>query len=183
MTDTPQVRLRPIEEADLDELVRFSTDPEALGEFEWMGFRDPGTWRRRWEKDGWIGDPATALAVVTADGALVGFVNQRECSEGGNQQACFEIGVAVLPEHRGRGLGTAAQRVLVELLWATTQVHRIQARTEAENVVEQRALEKIGFEREGRMREVLYRAGRWRDGLMYGLLRPEPAPTDQPDTP
>jgi RimJ/RimL family protein N-acetyltransferase len=79
----------------------------------------------------------------------------------------------MLPEHRGRGLGTAAQRVLVEHLWTTTQVHRIQARTEAENIAEQRALEKIGFEREGRMREVLYRAGRWRDGLMYGLLRPD----------
>jgi [ribosomal protein S5]-alanine N-acetyltransferase len=170
----PDVRLRAIAESDLDTMARFATEPDAIGEFEWFGFQDARTFRRRWEEDGWIGANNTWLAVVTGegDGTLVGIVSWRDKSEGTNQQVCFELGVAMLPEHRGRGLGTAAQRAVVEHLWTTTQVHRIQARTEAENIAEQRALEKIGFEREGLMREVLYRDGRWRDGLIYGLLRP-----------
>ena len=182
----PVVRLRPIEESDLDDLARLGTDPEASGEFEWMGFRDPRTWRRRWEEDGWISDESTWLAITTADGTFAGIVSWRERSEGSNRQACFEIGAALFPAHRGRGLGTAAQQMMVEHLWATTQVHRLQAHTEAGNVAEQRALEKVGFEREGLLREPLFRRGRWRDVLLYGLLRPEsadPAAFDQPNEP
>jgi hypothetical protein len=41
------VALRPIQEADLDDLCRYVTDPEAGGEFEWAGFRDPKALRRR----------------------------------------------------------------------------------------------------------------------------------------
>jgi ribosomal-protein-alanine N-acetyltransferase len=51
MPDEP-VRLRPIEEADLDLLSRLDTDPAASQPFEWTGFRDPGARRRRWEQDG-----------------------------------------------------------------------------------------------------------------------------------
>ena len=53
MPDDP-VRLRPIEEADLNLLRRLDTDPAASQPFEWTGFRDPGARRRRWEQDGWI---------------------------------------------------------------------------------------------------------------------------------
>jgi RimJ/RimL family protein N-acetyltransferase len=175
MTETDGVHLRPIEEADLDEMVRYSTDADAQGQFEWMGFRDPRMWRRRWEEDGWIGEQSTWLAIATADGTFAGVVSWRDHSQGSNRQACFEIGASLLPAYRGKGLGTAAQRALVEHLWSTTHVHRLQASTEADNLAEQRVLEKIGFEREGRLREAFFRAGRWRDSLVYGLLRPQPA--------
>jgi [ribosomal protein S5]-alanine N-acetyltransferase len=46
------VRLRPIEQADLDVLRRLDTDPSASEPFEWTGFRDPQARRRRWEEDG-----------------------------------------------------------------------------------------------------------------------------------
>jgi aminoglycoside 6'-N-acetyltransferase len=45
--------------------------------------------------------------------------------------------------------------------------------TDAENVPEQRALERAGFALEGRRREVYFQFGTWRDELMYGLLRSE----------
>lgn len=64
--------------------------------------------------------------------------------------------MALLPEHRGKGYGTAAQQALVDYLFATTAVHRVQATTEAANLAEQRALEKVGFRRDGVMRAVGY---------------------------
>jgi RimJ/RimL family protein N-acetyltransferase len=183
MTDNDDVAgevvgLRPIRESDLEEMVRFSSDPDAMGEFEWMGYRDPHQWRRRWEEDGWIADKDTWLVITTGGDTFAGVVSWRDHSDGTNRQVCFELGVALLPGFRGRGLGTEAHRVLVDHLFATTPVHRLQARTEATNFAEQRALEKAGFRREGHMREVLFRDGAWRDGLMYGLLRSDRA--DQP---
>lgn len=79
--------------------------------------------------------------------------------------------MALLPEHRGRGLGTAAQLLLVDYLLRFTTVHRLEAFTEAENLAEQRALERIGFAREGVMREVFFRDGAWRDTVVYARLR------------
>ena len=63
MPDVP-VRLRPIEETDLELLSRFDTDPAASQPFEWTGFPDTHARRRRWEKDGFIGGDSTQLAVV-----------------------------------------------------------------------------------------------------------------------
>lgn len=71
------------------------------------------------------------------------------------------------------GIGTEAQRLLVDYLFSTTTAHRLQAGTEVDNLAEQRALEKVGFVREGVMRGVYFRAGQWRDSIMFGLVRGE----------
>jgi RimJ/RimL family protein N-acetyltransferase len=81
------------------------------------------------------------------------------------------MGIGLLPEARGKGWGTQAHRELVRYLFAHTTVVRIEADTEAENIAEQRALEKAGFTREGVLRSVGFRDGRWRDGVRYSILR------------
>ncbi len=53
-------------------------------------------------------------------------------------------------------------------------MHRLQAGTEIDNVAEQRALERVGFQREGVARGYGLRDGQWRDGVFYGLLRNDP---------
>jgi RimJ/RimL family protein N-acetyltransferase len=165
-----EVILRPIQETDLDDLCRYSTDPEAAGEFEWTGFKDPKAMRRRWEEDGWLGAEHARLAVVSA-GSLAGDVSYKDRSQGVSKGAMYEIGIALFPEHRGHGVGTTAQRLLVEYLFDTTPAHRLEAFTEVDNVAEQRALERVGFEREGVLRRILFRAGAWRDSILYALLR------------
>src|SRR5215218_7274579 len=85
------------------------------------GFRDPGARRRRWAQDGWIGRDSTHLAVALPDGTLAGIVSWRTVKAGGPEGGCLEIGALLFPEHRGRRLGTAAQRLLVEYLFAAGQ--------------------------------------------------------------
>jgi ribosomal-protein-alanine N-acetyltransferase len=164
------VILRPIQEADLVELGRYFSDPEAGGEFEWTGFKDPKAMRRRWEEDGWLGLEHGRLAVVSA-GSIAGDVSFKDRSAGVIKGATYEIGIALFPEHRGHGVGTTAQRLLVQYLFDITPAHRLEAYTEVENIAEQRALEKAGFEREGILRGILFRAGKRRDSIVYALLR------------
>lgn len=162
------VSLRPVEEADLDRLLRFFTEPELVGEFQWFGFQTQRTseLRRRWSEDRLCGEESF-LAVGLPDGTCAGWVNWRPAGRLGN----YEIGIALFPEYRGKGIGTEAQRQLVHYLLAVTPAHRIQAGTEADNLAEQRSLEKVGFIREGVLRGAYFRDGRWRDGVMYGLTR------------
>ncbi len=83
----------------------------------------------------------------------------------------WNIGIGLLPSARGRGVGTLAQRLLVEHLFATTPYGRIEAGTDAENIAEQRALEKAGLRREGVIRGAHTRGGVRRDMVSYGILR------------
>jgi RimJ/RimL family protein N-acetyltransferase len=163
------VHLRAVADEDLRLLNRRWTDPELAGEFQWFGFRPQRglDLERRLGQDGLIGVEESWLVVSSADCPCAGAVVWRPVGSYGN----WEIGCGLFPEHRGHGIGTQAQRLLVEYLFATTPANRAQAGTEAGNVAEQRALEKAGFKREGVMRGLYFRAGAWRDSVLYGITR------------
>ena len=102
---------------------------------------------------------------------LIGIASWKAAHRGGSRGSCFEIGLALLPDYRGQGLGTTAQRLLVDYLFRFTTVHRLEAGTDTDNIAEQKALERIGFIREGVLREVAFRDGTWRNSVIYALLR------------
>jgi RimJ/RimL family protein N-acetyltransferase len=164
----PSVLLRPVRESELELLTRLYWDADAAGEYEWFGYRmaDAVETVRRWHQDGLVSDDRSYLT-VSVDDACAGWVTWRR-SDG---PATVEIGIALFPDFRGRGIGTQAQRLLVDYLFDTRPVHRVQAQTEIDNVAEQRALERAGFRKEGVLRGVGFRAGRWRDGIIYGVTR------------
>jgi RimJ/RimL family protein N-acetyltransferase len=166
----PFIRLRPVEAVDLDNLLRFLWDAEATGEFQWFGYRmnSARNLKARWSEDGLVSEmDSSFLAVALEDGNAAGWVTWRPIGK----FATTEIGIALFPEHRGHGVGRTAQHLLVDYLFDTTTVHRIQASTEYDNLAEQHALESVGFLREGVQRSLYLRAGRWRDSVMYGMLR------------
>ena len=76
---------------------------------------------------------------------------------------CWNIGIDLIPEGRGQGYGTEAQRLLADYLFAATEVNRVEASTDVENLPEQRSLEKAGFIREGVVRGAQFRAGTYHD--------------------
>ena len=85
----------------------------------------------------------------------------------------IEIGYMLAASHHGRGLGTRAVALLVEKLFRETDVHRIFATISVENVVSLKLLERLGFVREGVLREHYLIGGRRVDEALYGLLRRE----------
>ena len=97
------MRLRPVEETDLANLVRLLWDRATSGEFQFFSFRvaDARELERRWREDGLIGEERSFLAVGLEDGSCAGWVTWRKSGKFGN----YEIGIALFPEHRGRGIG------------------------------------------------------------------------------
>lgn len=167
--------LRPVAEEDLPFVERLRTDPELCGPFLWEGWRDLRRFRRRWERDGWLGDDTGMLMVAARDGCSggrAGVVSFRRVPTAGPVW-CWSIGISLMPEARGRGTGTRAQRLLVSYLFDHTLAYRIQAETDIDNVAEQRALEKAGFTREGVMRGYSFLGGRYHDEVLYSILRDE----------
>jgi RimJ/RimL family protein N-acetyltransferase len=167
----PLVRLRPVTEQDLDPLDDMFADPDAIGEYNWAGFSDPTKWRRKWQENGLLGDDYSVL-IVDLNGEPLGFVSWSRLATSTHAYV-LEFGISLWPQWRGKGYGTAAQEALARYLFAHSPVNRIQAWTDAENLAEQRALEKAGFVREAVLCEYAFRDGAWRDEVLYRMLRRE----------
>lgn len=118
---------------------------------------------------------AGALVVTDGEGVLLGTVGWHAVAYGPNQgSTALSIGISLRPHGRGAGHGTRAQRMLAEYLLAGFAVHRIEATTDVDNVVEQRALVGAGFVREGVLRGAQWRRGGWHDLVSYSRLRSDP---------
>ena len=87
------------------------------------------------------------------------------------ESRAWNIGISLIPDVRGRGLGAGVQRQLAERLFATSAANRVEATTDVDNVAEQRALEKAGFTREGVQRGAQWRGGAWHDVVTYAITR------------
>ncbi len=110
------------------------------------------------------------------DGQVVGTVGWHKVRHGGNTESeAWRFGITLIPEARGRGYGTEAQRLVAEFLFRTTPVNRVEASTDIENMPEQRSLEKAGFRREGIARGAQFRAGAYHDLVLFGKLREDRA--------
>lgn len=143
-----------------------------------FGFHPANRLQRRYDRDGLICDDDGRLAVTAPDGRLLGDVGWRAVQQGPTA-ACraINVGITLLPEHRGQGYGSAAQAALAAYLFATTTVERLEAGTDVANLAEQRALQRAGFQREGMLRHAQFRAGAWRDVVLFSRLRADPYPT------
>ncbi len=155
------MRLRPVEPAD-EAFLAHTQRREIAGEFNW--FEEPVEQR--------VATATDRMVVTLDDGTPIGVVTWHGVLYGPNRRSvAWNIGITIVPEHRGRGHGARAQRMLAELLFATTDANRVEATTDVRNVAEQRALERAGFRREGVLRGAQHRGGRWHDLVLYSRLR------------
>jgi RimJ/RimL family protein N-acetyltransferase len=167
-------RLRAVTRDDLPLLERLFTDPHAAGELNWFGRAAVHDLAQQLDEDGMTSEDGGRLIVEVSGAGAVGMVSWHATPYGpGRWSRAWNIGIGLLPDARGQGVGTAAQRLLAEELLATTTVNRVEASTDVDNVAERRALEKAGFTREGILRGAQFRAGSWHDLVGYSLLRGE----------
>ena len=173
-----RVLLRPTAEADLDWLASFHADRDSVGEHNWSGRDDLDVAREKLKSDLESGDFASdskgRLVVCFDSGEPIGHFGWRTQQWGPTDASrCLAIGIALLPQHRGHGYGTIAQRLLVDHLFNTTSTHRVEADTAVDNPAEQRSLEKAGFTREGVVRSAEWRDGQYHDHVLFSVLRTE----------
>lgn len=166
------VSLRPVREVDLDVFEEQGAGPKGTGELQWFGHRGLHAMRREFEANGLLG-PEGGYLTIDARGEVAGWMRWSQRLWGpAHTSWCWTLAIVVFPRHRGKGVGSRAQRELVEYLFAHTRAERIEAITDVTNLAEQGALANAGFEREGVIRRAQWRGGQWHDQLLYSALRP-----------
>jgi RimJ/RimL family protein N-acetyltransferase len=145
-----ELTLRPWRPSDATALLAACQDPEIA---RWAGMPQPF---QTSDADAFIegafemwrdGTGAPFAIVETASDRLLGAVT-RFGPEG--HQATF--GCWVVPQARGRGIGTRVLRLLAEWTLATTPVLRLHVFIMVGNEVSERMVERAGFQREGVLR-------------------------------
>ncbi len=167
-----RVRLRDVTLQDADMLDEWNADID-VGGFNDFGPRDPvpreamAVGPLRNERNG------TLIIETVEDGTPIGTVGWRKVVVYGPSPTSdtWQIGIELIPSARGKGFGGEAQRLLADWLFATTEVNRVEASTDVDNVAEQRSLDKAGYSREGVMRGAQFRGGAYRDLVYYSRLR------------
>jgi RimJ/RimL family protein N-acetyltransferase len=82
-----------------------------------------------------------------------------------------EYGIFIgVPEARGRGIGTAAARLMLRYCFEEAGLHRVYLRALADNMQAIGSYEKAGFKREGYLREDVCIDGEFRDIVWMAAL-------------
>lgn len=111
----------------------------------------------------------TWFVVEKKDGTKIGFIVHFTAQPSQH----VEVGYALIPKEKRKGYGTEALQIMVDYLFLTKDIMRIQATTDTRNVASQRILEKTGFQREGTIRKAGFVRGQWQNDYLYSILREE----------
>lgn len=156
------VNLRIVEREDLSIIKEWDNEIGIMGEYEPIIQETKADLEKQYDKL----TEGQWFFIEKKDGTQIGFI-AHFASHG------TVIGYAVLPSERRKGYGSEAIRIVVDYLFLSKNIVRIQAETHPQNIASQRVLEKAGFRKEGIMRQSFFSRGVFRDTAMFSVLRQE----------
>ena len=169
MLEGKNVNLRAVEKEDLPLLTDWFNNPEVVGKYQ--GMRQ---WSRsEFEKEFGAEDKheERIFFIEKKDGTKIGIITHFYLLHPAGR--LLEIGYIMLPSERGKGYCTEAVNIMVDYLFLSKDMMRIQATTDVRNLASQRVLERAGFKKEGTLRKTGLVRGVWTDDHLYSILREE----------
>lgn len=164
-----RVVLRPFTPDDVEPLWRAKLDPRKWAQTSADPLR-PITLEEHKARYAEPSKDSSAQFAVDVDGALVGRALLFHVDDLARNA---EVGLALLPEHQGKGYGKDVLRVLLAYGFRSRNLHRIHLQTLASNEAGLRAYRAVGFVEEGRQREHAWVEGAYEDMVLMSVLRSE----------
>ena len=173
------VRLRQLTQADAADLFDVFSDPRVMRYWSRDPFRDLGEARQLIEDidAGWRGDTLYQWGIEPEGaGCIVGTTTLFQISTAHRRG---EIGFALGSAWWGRGLAKAAVECLIDHAFDALDLGRLEADVDPRNTASLGLLERLGFRREGLLRERYRVAGEAQDSVILGLLRAQWTPGER----
>jgi RimJ/RimL family protein N-acetyltransferase len=170
---TARLRLRPFDDADAGDLFRLHSNAYVLRYWDAPPWTAPERAGRFIAACGQMAQEGTGarLAVDRAgDGKFIGWCS---LSRWNPDYRSASLGYCFSDAAWGHGYATEAARALLQWAFDTLDLNRVQAEADTRNAASARVLEKLGFVREGMLREDCIVSGDVSDSWVYGLLRRE----------
>lgn len=177
---TARLRLRPFTDVDADHLFALHSNTRVLR------YWDSPPWKERARAERFIArcrqveDEGTGARMVidrARDGAFVGWCGLTEWNP---DYRSASLGYVLDEAMWGQGFATEAAHAVLRWAFDTLDLNRVQAETDTRNVASARVLEKMGFVREGTLREDCVVNGEVSDSWVFGLIRHDWRPSAVP---
>jgi RimJ/RimL family protein N-acetyltransferase len=169
--ETPRLLLRPVAPPDADGLFAIFSDPAV------MRYWSSPPWTRPEQARAMVEHEAAGLAAGTSvrfavvrrdDERLIGTCSLFSLEE---ESRRAEIGYALAASAWGLGHAAEAGLAVVTFAFDVLGLNRLEADIDPRNSASARVLERLGFRREGLLRERWIVAGEVSDSALYGMLR------------
>ena len=168
---TARLRLRPFGDADADALFTLHSSPTVLR------YWDSPPWKERARAERFI----TACRTMAEEGTGTRLALDRVSDEKfigwcsvtrwNREYRSAAMGYCLAEGAWGHGYATEAGGALLHWAFDALDLNRVQAETDTRNAASARVLEKLGFVREGTLRQDCIVDGEVSDSWVYGLLR------------
>jgi len=168
-----KVRLRAIERDDLPRFVEWFSDPEVrryLDMYLPFSLAQEERWfeqlQERMEKQELV-----MLTIETSAGTHIGNISLFDINWK-NRHA--ELGITIgEKDHWGQGYGSDSIRTMLRLAFGEMNLHRVFLRVHADNARGIHCYQKVGFQKEGTLRESVFREGAYHDTFVMSILESE----------
>ena len=170
---TARLQLRPFADADADALFALHSDAVVLRYWDSPPWTEPAraerflaTCRKLVEE----GSGAPVAMDRRSDGAFLGWCGLTRFNP---DYRSASLGYCLTQAAWGHGYATEAARAVLVWAFEALDLNRVQAETDTRNTASAHVLEKLGFVREGTLREDCIVDGEVSDSWVYGLIRRE----------
>ncbi|HSC87059.1 MAG TPA: GNAT family N-acetyltransferase [Polyangiaceae bacterium] len=168
---TARLRLRPFAESDAGALFELQSNSRVLRYWDappWSEFAQATRFIARCREIEREGTGTRLVIELAATGEFVGWCCLAQWNP---EYRSATMGYCLREESWGKGVATEAAGALLRWAFATLDLNRVQGETDTRNPGSARVLEKLGFLREGTLRENCIVAREVSDSWIYGLLR------------
>ena len=142
----------------------------------WEPKRDNGFFKRnafnnrvKWAKKSANSEQAYQFFIFDKHQTLLGSITIENIRKGPSNAAT--LGYWLGKQHTGKGFMRESVLNIVDFSFTKLTISRLEAATLPENKSSRRLLEKVGFKYEGVGQSYLQINGRWRNHVLYGMLR------------
>lgn len=164
-----ELALKPLEADDLADLAAWRQRPDNFGCFMShapITASGQADWYRAYLRD----DTEMLFVLFDSEGKRFGMVGLGDIDHK-NQKAEFGRFLIGDPQMRGRGYGKLALEKIIKFGFDELNLRKIYLRVFADNDAAVCLYEKVGFRREGLLKDDHFSAGRWRDVLLMAVFR------------
>jgi ribosomal-protein-alanine N-acetyltransferase len=158
------VNLRIMEKEDLSSAAEWRNNPDFWGVYNPLFQASKADIQKVYDS---LSAEERWFLIEKKDGSKVGTMGHRP--EGRAQQ----IGYSILPSERKKGYCSEAVKIMVDYLFLSKDIGRVQAYVDVRNDGSRKVLERAGFQKEGVVRKRSFFYGEWRDMTIYSILREE----------
>jgi diamine N-acetyltransferase len=171
MLKSQRLTLRAIDREDLPRYVAWLNDLDVTDHLKpYLPFNldDETDWYESQRKDS---AGQHFAIVISAENLHIGSISLMKINQ---REQNAELGIMIGDKTRwGQGFGREAIQLLLPFGFATLNLHRIYLRVDASHAAAIRCYTGCGFIEEGRLRETIFRQGRFEDQLVMSVLRSE----------